>query len=296
MGRRIAAGAAGNQVPPRAPKQLALRNRCNRRLFAPSTFATPRYSPFPLPGAARALSMNPLLLHSPWHLITRLGEAQVLLPAFAAVLAWLALRSRAFAVAQTWALCLVVATLITTVTKVAFIGWGIGYAPLDFTGISGHSMFSATVLPLLFAAAASTAAPRWHRIAPWLGYATAGLISLSRVIVHAHSPSEAVAGFALGGIASALALRWAHAPSTPVSKALLTAWALWFLLMPVGAPRSHTHSWVIRLALAVSGHERPYTRAMLQAGRPCCDALGSSASLDAAAAPAASTVGGFALR
>jgi membrane-associated phospholipid phosphatase len=209
--------------------------------------------------------VSAVLLHSPWHLITRLGEAQVLLPAFAAVLLWLGLRWGAWAVAARWFACLCLATLVTTVTKVAFIGWGIGYAPLDFTGISGHSMFSSTVLPLLFAAAASTAGPRWRRAAPALGYAAAGLIALSRVIVHAHSPSEAVAGFALGSAASALALRWAQAPHAPLSKALLAAWCAWFLMMPVGAPRSRTHDWVTRLALTLSGHERPYTRAMLHA-------------------------------
>jgi membrane-associated phospholipid phosphatase len=204
-------------------------------------------------------------IHDIWHLITRLGEAQVLLPAFAAVLLWLGLRWGAWEVAGRWFVCLCAATLITTITKLAFIGWGIGYAPLDFTGISGHSMFSSTVLPLLFAAAASTASQRWRRVAPALGYALAGVIAVSRVIVHAHSTSEAVAGFVLGSVASALALRWAQAPRTPVSKALLAAWCVWFLMMPVGAPRSRTHDWVTSLALVLSGHDRPYTRAMLHA-------------------------------
>ena len=43
------------------------------------------------------------------------------------------------------------AALITTVTKVAFIGYEVGYAPLDYTGISGHAMFAAAVLPVSIA-------------------------------------------------------------------------------------------------------------------------------------------------
>jgi membrane-associated phospholipid phosphatase len=199
----------------------------------------------------------------PWHLITRLGEAQVLLPAFAVVLVWLVLRLRAPKVALTWLLCVSIATLLTTLSKVAFIGWGIGYAPLDFTGISGHSMFSAAVLPVLAAAAASTSSPRVQRWAPLAGYALAAVIGASRIVVHAHSPSEAFAGFVVGGIASAAAITLAQAPRTHLPKIAMVFFGLWFAGMPAGAPPSPTHSWVTRLSLAVSGHSVPYTRAMM---------------------------------
>jgi membrane-associated phospholipid phosphatase len=199
--------------------------------------------------------------HSFWSLVTRLGEAQILLPALAATLLWFALRLRASVVAATWVASVGVAALITTVTKVAFIGWGLGYAPLDFTGISGHAMFAAAVLPLLGAASASGDRPRMLGIS--IGYLVALLIAVSRVTTGAHSVSEACIGFLLGGLASAWAIAAARLPATHAPKALIVALGLWLFLTPAGAPPSRTHSWVTQLALTLSGREQPYTREMM---------------------------------
>lgn len=200
-----------------------------------------------------------------WKLITRLGEAQILLPVFFAMLGWLMLRQRSPKVAATWFVCVSVATLLTTITKVAFIGWGVGYAPLDFTGISGHSMFAAALMPILAAAAASTARnPAVRRGAVALGYGAALVIMVSRVIVHAHSVSEAVAGMVLGSLASAAALSLTGAPRSHAPKWMLVASLAWFVVTPVSAPRSLTHDWVTRLSLVLSGHPAPYTRAMMR--------------------------------
>lgn len=198
-----------------------------------------------------------------WKLVTRLGEAQILLPVFFAVLGWLLLRQRAPRVALTWFVCVSVATLLTTITKVAFIGWGVGYAPLDFTGISGHAMFAASLMPILAAAAASTARPAWRKGALLLGYGAALVIAVSRVVVHAHSASEAVAGMALGSLTSAAALSLTGAPRSHAPKWMLAVSLLWFVVTPVSAPRSLTHDWVTRLSLVLSGHPAPYTREMM---------------------------------
>ena len=40
------------------------------------------------------------------------------------------------------------------------IGWGIGWAPLDFTGFSGHAMFAAALMPLLLRLAAGPGSRR----------------------------------------------------------------------------------------------------------------------------------------
>jgi membrane-associated phospholipid phosphatase len=207
--------------------------------------------------------MPPVLPSAPaawyWHAITRLGEAQILLPALLALLLWFAWRLQAAAVARRWLLCVAAAAVLTTATKVAFIGWGVGWAALDFTGISGHAMFSAAVLPMLLHAAASAATPQRRRLAVVLGYSLAALVAVSRVMVQAHSASEALAGFALGSLASAFALA---APAPPVRQpaALAVGLLCWMLVTPATAPVSRTHDWVTRLSLAVSGHERPYTR------------------------------------
>lgn len=198
-----------------------------------------------------------------WHLFTRLGEAQILLPMLLAVMAWFVARLKAFAVARTWLLCIAAATLLTTLTKIAFIGWGMGYAPLDFTGISGHAMFAAAVMPVLAATVASTATARQRRFALAVGYALAALVAWSRVHIGAHSGSEAVSGWLLGAAASGCALAWAEAPHTHAPKALLLGALVWLAVTPVGAPPSPTHGWVTRIALALSGHQQPYTRQMM---------------------------------
>jgi len=195
-----------------------------------------------------------------WFTVTRLGEAQILLPAMLAMALWLIHRSNARRVVALWLGLTAIAATITTATKVAFIGWGLGFAPLNFTGISGHAMFATAVLPVLARACASTADDHWHRPSLILGYVLAALVTVSRVATGAHSVSEALFGFALGGAASAAVLALAAMPHTPLPRTLLAGVALWLAITSVSAPPSRTHDWVTHLSLAVSGHERPYTR------------------------------------
>lgn len=198
-----------------------------------------------------------------WNLLTRLGEAQILLPAMLATSAWLALRSHKPHAALWWAACTGVAALLTTITKVAFFGWEIGYAPLNFTGISGHAMFAAAVLPVLARVLVADRGPRRQLAAEFAGLALAALIAWSRVVVQAHSPVEAVLGFVLGAAASFVALRRMHAPPLHAPRTLVAALAAWMLLTPAGAPPSQTHGWVMRLSVALSGRDEPYQRWMM---------------------------------
>ena len=195
-----------------------------------------------------------------WHLFTRLGEAQILLPAMAAALLWLVLVARTPRMAAWWLGGTAAAALLTTVTKVAFFGYEVGYAPWDYTGISGHSMFAAAVLPVLAGLLAGGTHPRRRRVAIVAGYALAAAIAYSRLPVGAHSPVEALAGFVLGSLASGLAL-WAP----PLPEARPPAWlaaglVIWVLSLPAGAPPSPTHGWVVRLSLAIADRDRPYQR------------------------------------
>jgi hypothetical protein len=104
-----------------------------------------------------------------WYAVTRLGEAQILLPAFIAGALWLAFarpvgaRGRlaqgnahaqdhpARQSALRWVAAIFATTAITTLSKVAFLGFGYGIAALDFTGFSGHSMYATSILPVLAA-------------------------------------------------------------------------------------------------------------------------------------------------
>jgi membrane-associated phospholipid phosphatase len=209
------------------------------------------------------------MLHDPtalafWQLFTRLGDSEILLPITIGLAVWLAIRSRAMPIVPWWFLMLGIAATITTISKIAFIGWGIGSARLDFTGFSGHSMFSAAIYPVLIGLALSGGSVTRQRI----GWAAGGLLALaigfSRLEVDAHSVSEVVAGLLLGGAASALALWIARPRPAPLPLWLPAVVVAWFAWMPGHAPPSITHNVVTQVALKLSGREVPYTRGDLQ--------------------------------
>lgn len=196
-----------------------------------------------------------------WQTLTRLGEAQFLLPALLAATAWLAWRRGARRLAAAWLLSTVLAAALTTASKVAFIGYGLGWAALDFTGFSGHAMFAAAVLPPLMLVLAGGSSPGQQRAAVAAGYALALAVAVSRVMVGAHSWSEVVAGAALGALASGVALGC----TGPLPPLRLARWVLpvllgWTFFGVAAAPPSRTHDWVTRLALAQSGRQQPFQR------------------------------------
>ena len=198
-----------------------------------------------------------------WHFLTRLGEMQILLPA--AFLACIPLlhepTSRGFV--GRWWLAVGLATLLTTATKLAFIGWGIGISALNFTGISGHAMFAAAVYPVLAALLASRLPPALQRLAFATGVTLAVGVGISRIEVGAHSMSEVIAGLALGGLVT-LAATWQRPlprdATRPIFQLLVIAW---MVLTPVHTPQSRSHYFVTRLSLMLAGHDVPHTRAEL---------------------------------
>lgn len=200
-----------------------------------------------------------------WQAITRLGEAQLLLPAMALMLAWLLLRHRAWRLAGCWLLSTGVAAGLTTASKIAFIGYGLGSAAWDFTGLSGHAMFAAALLPVMLRLSEGGLPERWHGRGLAAGWLLALLVAVSRVPVQAHSWSEVIGGFSLGAAASITTLWWAHAPRLRVGAGLLLVLAGGLSLGVAGAPASRTHDLVTRLSLTLSGRPVPYTRAQLHA-------------------------------
>jgi membrane-associated phospholipid phosphatase len=205
-----------------------------------------------------------------WLLFTRLGEAQLLLPA-AAVVVWLLLRERSEVtgndqrgLALQWLWRLAAAAAVTSASKLAFIGWGLGSATLDFTGVSGHTTFATATYPLLLAAAMPAAWPLARQAGALAGLALGLAVGLSRLMVDAHSVSEVLAGALVGSWAGVLAWRLgALRPHFSAWLAPLTG--LWFVAAPAYAPPSQSHALVTQLALALSGHAAPYTRQRLRA-------------------------------
>ncbi|MDR3368376.1 phosphatase PAP2 family protein [Rhodoferax sp.] len=195
-----------------------------------------------------------------WYLITRFGEAQNLLPAALWVCLALVRAEATRPLGYRWLLGLALVALLDTASKVAFIGWGMGVARWNFTGFSGHAMFSAAVYPLLMTTLTARLAPVWQRVALGCGFALAALVGVSRVMVDAHSVSEVVLGLLLGSAVTLLAILQAGLPQVVWRLYVPVLLGVWMVVAPLVAPPLPTHWMVTRLALLLSGHVRPYTR------------------------------------
>lgn len=205
-----------------------------------------------------------------WHGVTRAGEVGILLPA-ALLAAWLlVLRRDNGRTAGIWLAALGVAVLITLASKLAFLGWGLGWAALDFSGISGHSMMAAAVYPVLFAVLIPTPSAWGRWSAAGAGIALALVVGVSRIVVGAHSWSEVFAGLAVGGVVTVFVLHGsslALAGARSQARASLTravaaplAIGLWLTMMPAFGPSLNSHSVITEWSLRLSGRSVPYTR------------------------------------
>jgi len=194
-----------------------------------------------------------------WFWITRLGESHVVLPvAFVLVLAFAFMNADRSV--RAWAVVLGLAIMATAASKIAFMGWGLGIASLDFTGFSGHAMLSAAIYPVLghvFARRRPGSTAWWGAA---LGYALAILIAISRVTTHAHSVSETVSGFALGAAASACAMGLMVRTKVRIPRWAWLMGIAWLLAVPLIIKSSGTHGALIKVALALSQRQEPFHR------------------------------------
>lgn len=215
---------------------------------------------------------------SPWVAVSLSGHALLMLPLAAALGAamWFGGARRE---AGWWFGLLAAALGVTVVTKVAFFGWGIGVAALDFAGFSGHATNAAAIYPVL-AAILLQRRPAWARraaIVAAVGWSM--MVAMSRLRLEQHTVSEVVAGLVLGWLVSSAFLHLARRP-LPLSwrqPAWIAASCAGLLLAAklAGLPL-RPHYLVIDTALALSGNARPYSRE--RAWRECLPAARTPAS------------------
>ena len=204
-----------------------------------------------------------------WNTVSFTADMSVLGPAGVAIAVWL-LVSRQWRLVLGWSLWYGGGMLLVVLSKLAFIGWGLGSAALDFTGFSGHAMRAGAVFPVLMYVVLQRAPRSWRLAGVLFGVAYAVLVAISRVVVHAHSVSEAVSGCVLG-LAMALGFMWQArgAVNFAVSHALALASLALMVLITFKAEPMPTEDWLQKIALRLSGHERIFSRADWKlAGRP----------------------------
>ncbi len=197
---------------------------------------------------------------SGWVHLTALGDSAVLLPVAVLLAVWLLIQRASRRHGLWWLLLLAGCIGGVAVSKLAYMGWGLHPPGLDFVGLSGHCALSFLIWPTVAALLAARARPLWRGSAVALGALLALGISVSRLAVDAHTPSEAALGALWGALFGALFL-WItrHSPRLRGR----AGWAAFGLLLPVLLMYGRvlpSNRILAGVARTISGHARIYTR------------------------------------
>jgi hypothetical protein len=194
-----------------------------------------------------------------WTGLTNFGDAAAMLPAAAAITLWLVV-GRAWRAGFVWIAVVGLTSALVAVSKIAFIGWGLGIEALDFTGFSGHSAL-ATMMLGVGAYLSFQPMSRPIRLAALVaGFAGGIAVGISRVVLEFHSPSEVVAGCLVGLGAGCVFVRFARPAFRPPALPVGLGASLCLLLLVIHGQRAPTQQWIIQIALFMSGHSEPYQR------------------------------------
>ncbi|MDO8700923.1 MAG: phosphatase PAP2 family protein [Undibacterium sp.] len=194
-----------------------------------------------------------------WTTISNLGDIAATAP-LAVGIAILFIVRRAWLLAMLWIILFVFGLGLVIVSKIAFVGWGIGHQALDFTGFSGHAMRAMAIFPVLgYLAAKKT--PFSTQITSLVICTTVGtIVGISRLLLHVHSWSEVIAGWILGTAVSFcfifLLRNWNNISFYPP---LIMVALMPLVITPYLKPTPTQH-WIINLSLYLSGHDQPFTR------------------------------------
>lgn len=202
-----------------------------------------------------------------WHAVAAFGDTSILLPCALLIALVLAVRESTRRISAMWLAAVVGTAAIVAATKLLYMGWGLGVAALDFTGLSGHTSLSLVVWPVaLFLFAGQT--NRRRILAAAVGGAAAFAIAASRLGSRAHSVSEVALAAVLGCAVSSLFLLRYGRPLTAVAPRRWLAVALMLPLVIGYAHAAPTQALLEGLARALSGHSHVYTRSDLHSGSP----------------------------
>lgn len=192
-----------------------------------------------------------------WTRLFEIGDLTLTLPLASGLAAGLlAARDRRAAISL--ALLFALALGIVGVGKVAFLGWGTGIPVLDFKAPSGHAAGVSALFPALLYLLLRQGPAQWRVGAAVAGIALGALVAGLLVRAGEHTPAEAWAGWAVGCAASLLTIRLAGARPAPRPFAGLACGLIVFCGVAWAMQRAQVGYWMIKVALALSGNERPF--------------------------------------
>lgn len=199
-----------------------------------------------------------------WKTLTYFGDSMLLIPTaviIALVLPW---KSDNRQTVWYWLLAFGLAGLIVSVSKILFLGFGIGSARFNFTGFSGHSAMSATLWPVMMWLISGRWSPRWRIVTIGIGYVIPLMVGFSRLVIHAHSKSEVLAGLMLGFTLSTAFLLTQRRTALKGFSLPQVGVAFLVPLLLLGHGRvATTQQFLERFSANLAGLEKPFTRADL---------------------------------
>ncbi|MGV3345097.1 phosphatase PAP2 family protein [Enterobacteriaceae bacterium LUAb1] len=196
-----------------------------------------------------------------WKTLTYFGDSMLLLPTAAIIMWLLAWKSNQRLTAWYWAGLFCLTGIIVCLSKLAFMGWGIGNVRLNFTGFSGHTALAAALWPVMFWLVSGQLSPLLRLLLILCGYFLATLIGLSRLHLNAHSDSEVIAGLILGMLLSAAFLiiqRRTQLRAFSFPQLCITL--LIPLLLLSQGKQAKTQLWLRNLSVQLSGKKHPWKR------------------------------------
>lgn len=194
------------------------------------------------------------------HILTYFGDSMLLIPTAAIMALLFHRKSDNKYTAWYWLLAFCTAGAIVSLSKIAFLGFGLGSARFNFTGFSGHSAMSATLWPVMFWLLTARLSA-WRGAAIAVGYLIPLMVGVSRLVLNYHSVSEVIAGLTLGYTLSTLFLIGQR-------HTRLRGFTLWqlsiALLLPlllIGHGRiATTQQFLQRLSVQIAGIDHAWTR------------------------------------
>lgn len=196
-----------------------------------------------------------------WHLLSMIGSLAVTGPIGAAIAIYL-VAGKQWRLTFAWAMLFGIGMALVVITKMMFMGWGLGVESVEFAGFSGHAMRAAAVYPVAGYLVLRSSGPYARYVGAAVGVILAVLISISRVPTLAHSVSEVVTGAILGLAVAGAFIYFASREHRWALSRMLAVLCLPIVLVAPNVEPIPAEDWITQVALKLSGRDHPYTREM----------------------------------